>query len=392
MTANTLDDPTTAPGTSGGQSLRRVSSTLSLAKNTYQATEIRTDRQIVDFRHGVQRVEGNIAGEISLATYFDLYEAVHRDTRTAGVVLGTAGLTSVAASASGSTFTFGGGDPVALGLTVGQAFRLTGASANLNQNFTIIGFSGTSNRVVQVYPAPVDVVTPDTTFTLTVPGSVTSPPSTNFVKRKFGFEVFHEDLNLARLYQECRMGSYRLNLPATGLGTTEFTVMGRAQFNPTSGPYFTAPAAETGTAVLAAVNGALYIGTEKVGVATAADVTMNLTPTAAEVIGQNFSAEIFLGRANLTGTVTAFLDSQDLIDDFINESEVSLLLALTASNAPSTPQMTIYLPRLKFGTAAVNLTGEGGQSVSLNIQALKYVGAAPGVPQTTIQIHDTEAT
>jgi hypothetical protein len=393
ITPNALDDPATAPGSADAQILRRVSSTLSLAKNTYQSAEIRNDRQIVDFRHGTMRAEGNIAGELSLGTYFDLFEAAHRDTRTVTTPVDQTTLTSIVASVSASTLTFAGGDPVAAGLRAGMMVRLSATgTANDNHNFTIIGFSGTNNRVLTVDPKPVaDIAAPVTTFTLTAPGASTIVPSTNFVKRKFGFEIFHEDLNVARLYQECRIGSYRMALPATGMGTTEFTVMGRSQFNPVSGPYFVDPLPETGTAVLAAVNGSLFFGTEKIGVATSADITMNLTPTPAEVIGQNYSAEIFLGRANVTGTITAFLDSQTLIDDFINETEVSFLLTMNAGSAPDSPAMTVFMPRLKFGTAAVNLTGEGGQSVSLSFQALKYVGGAPGVPSTTVMIHDTEA-
>jgi len=393
ITANELDDPATAPGTDGGQVLRRVSSTLSLAKNTYQSAEIRNDRQIVDFRHGVQRAEGNIAGEISLGTYMDFFEAVHRDTRTAGATADQSTLTSIAASHSAGTITFGGGDPVAAGFGVGSVIRITGSGSAIDDtNFTILGFGGTSHRTVTVTPAPTaDVTVPVTTFSAAAPGATTMVPSSGFIKRKFGIEVFHEDLDIARLYRECRIGSYHLALPATGMGTVEFNVLGRAQFDPVSGPYFTAPAAETNTPVLTAVNGSLYFGTEKVGVATSADMTMNLTPTPAEVIGQNFSAEIFLGRANLTGTITAFLDSQDLINDFINEAEVSFLLTMTSSSAPDSPAMSIFMPRLKFSTAAVNLTGEGGQSVSFGFQALKYVGSAPGMPQTTIVISDTEA-
>jgi hypothetical protein len=87
---------------------------------------------------------------------------------------------------------------------------------------------------------------------------MTLVPSSNFVKRKFGIEIFHEDLNVSRLYQECRIGSYHLALPATGMGTVEFSVLGRSQFDPVSGPYFTDPDPETGTAVLTAVNGSLY--------------------------------------------------------------------------------------------------------------------------------------
>ena len=65
-----------APGSSDGQTLRRVSSTLNLAKNTYTSAAIRSDRQIADVRHGARHVQGDIAGELSPATYFDFFEAV----------------------------------------------------------------------------------------------------------------------------------------------------------------------------------------------------------------------------------------------------------------------------------------------------------------------------
>ena len=51
-----------APGTSGAQTLRRVSSTLNLKKNTYTSAEIRPDRQIFDFRHGARHVDGDRYG------------------------------------------------------------------------------------------------------------------------------------------------------------------------------------------------------------------------------------------------------------------------------------------------------------------------------------------
>jgi hypothetical protein len=68
ITANSEPDTATDPGTSGGQVLRRVSSSLNLVKDSYQSEEIRTDRQITDFRHGLRRVEGSISGELSPRT------------------------------------------------------------------------------------------------------------------------------------------------------------------------------------------------------------------------------------------------------------------------------------------------------------------------------------
>jgi hypothetical protein len=70
--------------------LRRVSSTLNLVKDTYQSAEVRTDRQIVDFRHGVKRVTGMISGEWSPGTYWDFMEAVCRGTEQAAITFSNA--------------------------------------------------------------------------------------------------------------------------------------------------------------------------------------------------------------------------------------------------------------------------------------------------------------
>jgi len=60
-----------APGASGAQLLRRVTSDLSLSKETYQSGEIRSDYQIADYRHGVRSVAGTVNGELSPGTYSD---------------------------------------------------------------------------------------------------------------------------------------------------------------------------------------------------------------------------------------------------------------------------------------------------------------------------------
>ena len=67
------------------QYLRRVTSSLNVTKETYQSNEMRADRQIADFRHGVQSVEGSIAGELSPGTYWRLMAAILRRDFSAGV-------------------------------------------------------------------------------------------------------------------------------------------------------------------------------------------------------------------------------------------------------------------------------------------------------------------
>jgi hypothetical protein len=176
------------------------------------------------------------------------------------------------------------------------------------------------------------------------------------------------------------------------MATVEFPVMGRDMeiYEDSSAPFFTSPSAETTTGIFAAVNGLVRVNGTNVGVVTGVTMQLNLNPTGDPVVGQNFVPEIFLGRANLTGQITAEFEDADLIGNFKDEDEISILLYLTTTSDADSPAVTILLPRIKFSDADAPAQGEAGQTITLPFQALKYVGSTVGVPQTTIQIVDTE--
>lgn len=402
ITANTLATSSSALGVSGGTELRRVASTLKLAKDTYQSAEIRTDRQIQDFRHGIARVTGAISGEFSPGTYFDFAEAACRGTKSAALSLSNTDFTSVVSSSVTSTFTMSAGAPVTLGLRIGDIIRFAdlATTANNATNFVITGFSGSSNRIIAVTPAPTTDAAPDSSFTLTsngASGKAVYIPSSSHVSRKFGFEMYNVDIGVSRLFTECRIGGFNMAMPATGMSTVEIPVMGRymetglADDTPATAPFFTSPAAATTTGIFASVNGLLMVGGTRVGVVTGLDIKMDLAPSSDAVVGQNFVPEIFLGRANITGNMTAFFEDLTLINDFKNESEVSVLTYLTTSSAAAAPAISIYLPRVKFGDGNVNDSGEGGQAISMPFQALKADGTVAGDEATTIRFVDTAA-
>lgn len=393
ITPNALAVSATDLGASGAQILRRVSSSLALAKDTYQSAEIRNDRQIVDFRHGVGRANGSISGELSPETYADFFEAAFRGTWSAAAVTGDEGdFTSVAADNGTSKFTFASGDPVAAGLRVGDVVRFSGLSeaANNGANFLILAFGGTSNREVTVFPKPT-THTADSEFDVTTVGRSLIVPSSGFVSRKFGIEIYNEDIDVARLFVECRVGGFTMQLPATGMGTIEFPVMGRGMevYEDSGAPFFTSPSAETTTGIVAAVNGLIRVNGVIRGVVTGLNIQMETSPSSDAVVGQNYVPEVFLGRANVTGQLTAMFDDIDLVKNFTDEDEIEILSYLTTSSAADTPALVVFLPRVKFGGANVETSGEGAQIVTLPYQALKYVGSDPGVEQTTIRLIDT---
>ena len=66
----------TTPSTPTLTPIRHTGTSLGLSKDTLQSEEIRSDRQIVDFRHGTRQVGGDINVELSYGSSDDILEAV----------------------------------------------------------------------------------------------------------------------------------------------------------------------------------------------------------------------------------------------------------------------------------------------------------------------------
>lgn len=66
----------TTPATPAFIALRHTSTTLGLSKDSLQSEELRSDRQISDFRHGNKNASGDVGIELSYGTFDDLLEGL----------------------------------------------------------------------------------------------------------------------------------------------------------------------------------------------------------------------------------------------------------------------------------------------------------------------------
>lgn len=386
----------TDPGASGGKILRRVSASLALRKNTRGSPEVLPSRQLRGFRHTTRWADGNIAGVLSPGTYGDFVEAAARGTSAAvlGSPITQATLTSLAADNTLSTLTVAAGDPVAAGLTIGAIINITGLTGagipNNNVRFVIVGFSGASNRTMQVFPAPT-THTALTTFSIATPGKSVIVPSSGHVKRRVAIERLDTDLARTRLFTEGRVTGFAMSIPPddNATFTANITARNRRTLTGGSSPYFTSPAAATVTDLVNGLNGALFIGGTAQGVITGINLNFAMPVDAPYVVGQTFVPDILLGTANLSGDFTALVDDVDAITSaFENETEISLLVMLTAGTSTA-DAISIYIPRVKVSGADENAQGEGSQVISGQFQAMEYLGAAVGVTPTTFRYTDT---
>ena len=166
----------TIAGASGGKLLRRVTASFNLNKETYESNEIRTDRQVADFRHGVRSAAGTLNGELSPATYSDFMGSiVGKDFATAP----SATTVSVTIAASGTLYTVtrAAGSYITDGFQVGMVVRLsvgTLNAANINKNLLIASMTATVLTVAVVNGSTMVAEGPIAGCTVTAVGKSTA--------------------------------------------------------------------------------------------------------------------------------------------------------------------------------------------------------------------------
>ena len=386
------------------QYLRRVTSSLNVTKETYQSNEMRADRQIADFRHGVQSVEGGIAGELSPGTYNLLMAAILRRDFSAGVS-NAANTNVAAATTSGAAGTFTRDDVqgswLADGFKVGDVVRFTGfaggsATANNKHNFLITALSATVMTGIMLDGVAVVNDAKGDSITTTVVGKKTWIPASGHTEDWFAVEHNFSDIGLSEVFYDLKVNSMAVKLPATGISTIDFGFMGLNYSNKASGdaPYFKAvqPAATGG--VLAAVNGALYVQGTKVALLTGLDFDVAGNLSSEAVVGSNVKPDIFDGRVAVKGNMTVFFEDATFRDYFLNETEVSINCVFTDSNEPDADFLAFTLPCVKVGGASKD-DGEKGLVQTMPFVALFNADGDDGVTctvdslATTLSIQDS---
>lgn len=386
----------TPAGATGAQYMRLTAdSGINLQKDSYESNEIRSDQQRFDFRHGIQRVNGNLNGEFSPKTYADIIGSILRRDHTA--ISALTGLSITVGGTSGAwTLTRGSGDWLAGGIKIGQVVRLTAGSfnaSNLNKNIFVTGVTSTVITGMVLNGTALVTEGPIATATLSVPGKVTYTPTTGHTDDSYSVEEWHPDITQSELFWGIKVTSAAIALPPTGLATISMPVLGKGLTAATS-QYFTTPTAPTTTGIDAAVNGILLVGGSQIVTCTGLNLRLDGGHQAANpVVAANTLPAIFRGdKVAISGDFTAYFESAALRDYLVNETEIALAIALTTSNAAAADVNTFVIPRLKL-TGADKSANNSGFVRSYPFQALfnSAGGSSLSTEATTLYVQDTAA-
>jgi len=376
--------------TGSAQLYRRVSSSLDLKKATYKSNEIRPSQQRSDFRHGVRSVDGTIAGELSVGTYQQFQEAVLRAAATA--VSAYAAGVDVTASASAPQFNDASGGFLTAGLRIGMIGRWTGfaggGAANNDKNFLITGLTASGMTGVFLDGSAVVADAAGDSVTFTPVGKYIAIPTSGHTRDYFTIEHNFADITQSEQFKDCVISGMNVKLPATGMATVDFPVMGLDMDVSTSG-YFVSPTAASTGGILASVNGAVYIAGVAVGLITALDFSVKGNNTApGGVVGSNVDPDIFPGVIDVTGNMTVLFADATMRDYFLNETEVAVIAAFTTDETGTAGFQSHVFPRVKLGGASKD-DGETGLKMTVPFTAIENVSPATGTIATTYWMQDS---
>lgn len=383
----------TIPSASTAQLLRRVTSNLSLTKDTYESAEIRPDYQVQDFRHGVRKVEGSVVGELSPGTYKDFFAAaLRRDFAAVSAITGA----SITIAGSGPTYTVtrGAGSFLTDGVKAGDVVRLSAGSfnaANLAKNLIVISLTATVLTVSPLNGVALVAEGPIASSTVTVTGKKTYTPTTGHTDKSYSFEHWFSDIAQSEVFSGMKVSKIDVDLPSTGIAKVTLTFMGKDVTTSTS-EYFTSPTAATTAGVLAAVNGLIYVDGTAIALITSMKFTIDGNMSSESVVGSNTVPDIFEGTVKVNGEVTAFFEDGTLRDYFLNETEVSMFAAFTTGSTAAADFVTFSFPRVKAGGSSKD-DGQKGIVQTIPFTALynSAGGAGTSTDQTTLVIQDSLA-
>lgn len=323
----------------GGQILRRRTSVFTATRDSTTVDEIVSHRQDTGVVFGQKKSGGRIDGALSPGTYAPLIgSALMKDFVV--VAPYAAGADVTAAVGPPGTFTEVSAGYLTAGLKVGLVGRwtgwTTGGAANNSRNFWITGLTAGVMTGIFLDGTPVAAKAAGDTVTFTVVGKISLAPLTGHTNDFYTFEEWYADRVRSEVYPDSKINRIDLSIPAAGAGGISIDVVGLGTRTLAGAQSFTAPAVETLTGVVQALQGAIYVNGALLQHVTSLTLTIDrgLAPVGAS-IGSAISPDFNQGTVKVSGSFTAMFSSEAVQVIFDALSKISIAAVACVDGTPT---------------------------------------------------------
>ena len=351
--------------------IRNNGTTLGLTRDSLQSEEIRSDRQIADFRLGIGQVGGAIPFTLSYGSFDQFLESALASEPWASPA--DTGLFTIDATATG--YERPTGDFLADGFAAGQIITVTG--------FTGLGANG------RMTITAVDELTMTTTpLDEQVQGAeagvsneqIVASESISAGQTRSSYTIvrhFSDILPIDKpyyIYRGVEVNSAQLTIAPNAMITGSFDLVGLSHdveidLSGMGAPTFNPPSA---TGSLDSFTGQLLEGGVLIGIVTEISLTMQNGIEPRQVVFSKSAISPSIGLSNLTGQMTVYFGSSLMVEKFLNETESSLIFDLYDKDN-NIQRYTI--PRIVYTGGQPDVSGPGPITLSMPFQALLDDGA-----------------
>jgi len=347
--------------------IRFISGNLQQTRDALVSTELDSSRETTSVRLGAKQTAGEIAIELSPTSYDDILEAALGGTWV--VRPGEAGL-SITVAAAGKTFTRAAGDftTAPTSIVVGDMVKfpsLTGANAGTFRvtvvTATVITCAGIADGIL------------GDESTVTTDIKVGDTLSVGSIRRTMSILSNFPDLDGTADYQlvtGVEFTGFTIDISVNAIVTGTLPTLGRelSLLGATlpSGSTF---ASLISTEVFSALDGRILQDGVIIGFFSSLSITNDNAQSAQFEIGSEGVAFIEKGRANNTLSISTFFSSTDLLQKFLNETEVQFTAILEGING----SLMFDFPTVKYTAGSIGVEGETSIVQNMEAQAIGSV-------------------
>lgn len=180
-------------------------------------------------------------------------------------------------------------------------------------------------------------------------------------------------------FSGCMVDTFSLDIQPDAIVTGAFGIVGSGTMTPSATTAANSTTAASGNKVFDAFSGSITEGGASANVTSLTmELQNNLAPS--YIIGSNTAPQILSGRSVLTGSLTAFFETEALVNKFLGETESSLSLTLQGIDGGD---LQIDVPRIKYTEASVDVTNvDDGLLVNMPWQAMRDATEATNLKLT----------
>lgn len=316
--------------------------------------ELNINRQITGGRLGNSAGTGTVDSELSFASFDDIIEASLCSIRQ--------NIRAITISALDTDDSFNDSASNLPIFAVGDTFEVSGFTTGAN-NGTFTVLTSTASKLV----------TDSGVLTAEVAGDdvriVSTEVKAGVARRSFTIEGFLSDLAIPEYHRytgcEFSMLSFSVTPDKIIDMKADFIYAGEAKDTAiiSGATYKTASL----TKPFVNFDGAITEGGGALGTVTSLEFKIDNNHARNHVVTSSDPIKSSIGRSNVTGSMTVFFDSKALLDKFNNETESSIVFALTDVDGNV---KTFNIPRIQYSVGDnPQVSGEGSVTATLQFQA-----------------------